>query len=146
MKLTQLEINKMIKIARETAKNAFVPFNKHPFGSSILTSKGNIYGGCNIENSISGLGICSEMTAINHAISHGEYVFKALCLYDKKKQYSYPCGACRQYISQFIQISGKNILIITSSPLGYKLIDFEKLYPFAHFNRTDITSVKNYAK
>ena len=108
----------MIKIARETAKNAFVPFNKHPFGSSILTSKGNIYGGCNIENSISGLGICSEMTAINHAISHGEYVFKALCLYDKKKQYSYPCGACRQTLIEYETNQGKPIKIILGCESG----------------------------
>jgi len=144
-KLKETEIKEMIRVAREIAKNAFVPYNKHAFGSCILANDGSMYGGCNVENSISGLGTCSEISAINHAIIHGKYVYKALCLYDTKRQYSYPCGVCRQYISQFIQVSGKDIIIVTASLKGYKLMRFKDLFPYGHYNRTDIKAVRSYA-
>lgn len=145
-KLNKHEIDKMIKVAKKASANAFVPYNKHAFGSCALAYDGSVYGGCNVENSISGLGTCSEISAINHAIAHGKYKFKALCLYDTKKQISYPCGVCRQYISQFVQVTGRDITIVIASPKGYRLMSFKELYPHGHYNRSDIDEVKSYAK
>jgi len=144
--ITKEEINKMIKVAKKASKNAFVPYNKHAFGSCVLAYDGSTYGGCNVENSISGLGTCSEISAINHAIIHGKYKFKALCLYDTKAQISYPCGVCRQYISQFAQVSGKDFIIVLASPKGYKTMSFKELFPYGHYNRSDLDAVKSYAK
>lgn len=146
MKLSQLEISQMIDLARKSARNAFVPYNKHKFGSSVLAFDGTMYGGCNVENSISGLGSCSEKVAIDNAVLNGRYKFKALCLYDTKKQYSYPCGSCRQYLAQFKQVSGKDIKIILASPLGHKILNFSDIFPNGHYDRSDKESIEKYAK
>jgi len=145
VKLEKKIIEKMIEVASQTAKNAFAPYSKHKFGSSILAFDGTIYGGCNVENSISGLGSCSEKVAIDNAVSNGRYKFIALCLYDTEDQYSYPCGACRQYIAQFKQVGGKDIKLVLASPLGYRLMDFKELFPNGHYDRSDTKAIKEYA-
>jgi cytidine deaminase len=145
LKLEKSTINKMIDIAKKTAKNAFVPFNKHKYGSCVLAFDGTMYGGCNVENSISGLGSCSEKVAIDNAVSNGRYKFEALCLYDTKEQFSYPCGACRQYIAQFKQVGGKDIKLILASPLGYKILNFKDLFPNGHYDRSSLNEISKYS-
>ncbi len=139
-------IEKMIKEARLASKNAFVPYNKHGFGSSVLAYDNTIYSGCNVENSISGLGTCSEISAINNAVVNGRYKLKALCLYDSLPQYSYPCGVCRQYISQFCLITGRDITIILSSSLGHKITSFLKIFPNGHYDRSNNKDILSYAQ
>ena len=106
-------MDKLIKVAKLTRENAYVCKTEHKIGASVLTRDGKIFGGCNIESNISGLGICAERTAIMNAILTGRYEFEALLVYDI--DYIIPCGACLQFLTEFKAISQKEIVITSYS-------------------------------
>jgi len=116
--LTKKEVILLVKKAREGMKNAYCPRSKFPVGAAVLTKKGNVYQGGNIESVISGLGTCAERSAIDHAIAHGEYVFKVIAVVSKNQQPVKPCGACLQYINEFSQIGGKDVIILMVGSKG----------------------------
>lgn len=82
-------------------KKAYVPYSKFQVGAALLTEDGQVYHGCNIENSSYGLTNCAERTAIFKAISEGVTKFKALAVVADTDRPCPPCGACRQVISEF---------------------------------------------
>ncbi len=100
-----------IKKARIAKNNAFTLNLRFPVGASVVTYTDKIYSGCSVETFISGLGTCAERSAINNAISNGEYKFKAVVVAFNRP--TFPCGVCLQYISTFYQITGKDISIIS---------------------------------
>ena len=111
MRISKKEVQNLIKEARKAIKNAYCPISEFPVGAAILTEKGDIYSGCNVESVISGLGVCAERAAIDHAVAHGEFCFKAIAIFSKFKKPLKPCGACLQYINEFAQVAGHDILI-----------------------------------
>jgi len=74
-------------------------------GAAVLGEDGKTYGGCNIESWISGLGICAERAAINHAVLHGNGKIRevALVINTAHNGEPRPCGACLQHISDFAE-------------------------------------------
>lgn len=68
----------------------------------MLAEDGQIYGGCNVDSWVSGLGICAERCAINHAISQGNWKIREIAIHGCRQQCEpRPCGACLQYIYDF---------------------------------------------
>lgn len=110
--LTSTQINSLITAAQQARSHALAFKSKHAIGAAILSFSGEIYSGCNIDAIISSQGICAESAAINHAIVHGNRDFIALAVADD--HLTYPCGACLQYLTQFSQISGQDIVIIVT--------------------------------
>lgn len=99
---TTFETNKDILIAKayEAMKNSYSPYSKFKVGACILSDDGKYYTGCNIENSSYGLANCAERTAIFKAISEGVTKFRAIAIVAEKAA-PWPCGACRQVLSEF---------------------------------------------
>ncbi|NXU67344.1 CDD deaminase, partial [Horornis vulcanius] len=63
------------------AKNcAYCPYSRFPVGAALLTTGGEIFSGCNVENACYSLGVCAERTAIQKAISEGHTSFKAMAI------------------------------------------------------------------
>ena len=55
---------RLLRSARKVMKNAYAPFSNFRVGAAILTSKGQVFVGCNVENSSYGMTNCAERTAI----------------------------------------------------------------------------------
>jgi cytidine deaminase len=108
----------LIKAAKEALKNAYAPYSRFKVGAAVLTKKGNIYKGCNMENSSYGLTVCAERNAVANAIANGEKDFEAIAIITNSKKLRTPCGACRQTIIEF----GKDILIIMCNLEGKKKV------------------------
>ncbi len=106
--IKKTQIDELIKQAKQTQRNAYCPYSKFPVGAAVLTGKGKIYQGCNVENGSYGLSICAERAAIFNAIASGETGIIALCVVADGSKWISPCGACRQVIYEF----GKNVLVI----------------------------------
>lgn len=93
--------DKLIETATAMLEQAYVPYSKFPVGAALLTSDGQIYSGCNIENSSYGLSNCAERTAVFKAVADGHHKFSYLVVTGNTDQPISPCGACRQVISEF---------------------------------------------
>lgn len=91
----------LINLAKSAYKNSHSPYSKTKVGAVLVTSKGKIYLGCNIENASYGLSICAERAALYNAVSCGEKNFVKIAISSNKKREFSPCGACRQVLAEF---------------------------------------------
>lgn len=103
---------KLLEAAAKALKNACVLWGFN-VGSAVLAEDGKIYDGCNVESWVSGLGICAERCAINHAVLHGNKRIKeiAVVVNAENKREITPCGACLQYIWDFTENSEVKIVM-----------------------------------
>ena len=144
MPLTKDEINLMIKTAIETEKNAFLFKSKHAFGSAVLTTDGNIYGGCNIDGVISSQGSCAEVVALNNAVANGKYNIKAILVIDEN-EFVFPCGSCLQYLGQFFQTTNIDIEVVAAKENGeYKVKKLSQLLPTMYLSSSFDSKLKKY--
>ena len=67
--LTPEKQEEMLSTARVAFKNAHAPYSNFRVGSAILTDRGTLYHGCNVENASYGLTICAERNAIFAAVA-----------------------------------------------------------------------------
>ncbi|MBL4935164.1 cytidine deaminase [Clostridium sp. YIM B02515] len=96
-----MEYKDLISKALEAREKAYVPYSNFKVGAAILVEDGTIYSGCNIENASFGATNCAERTAIFKAVSEGYESIKAIAIVGDTSTYTYPCGICRQVISEF---------------------------------------------
>jgi cytidine deaminase len=99
------EYEKLYQKAQKARENSYSPYSGFSVGAALLTENGRIFTGCNIENMSFSLTICAERTAFFKAISAGEREFAAIAIAGGKSgqtdEICYPCGACRQVMSEF---------------------------------------------
>lgn len=93
----------LVRAARKAMKNAYAPFSHFKVGAAILSSRGDIFAGCNVENSSFGMTNCAERTAIFSAIAAKGPGLKivAVVVTNARGVACSPCGACRQVIYEF---------------------------------------------
>ena len=91
-------INNLILQAKLARERAYAPYSKFKVGAALLTKRGKIYLGCNIENAAYGLSNCAERTALFKAYSAGEKDFAMLAIVAATERPVPPCGACRQVL------------------------------------------------
>ena len=92
----------LIQSAKEAMTNAYVPYSNFRVGAAVLTKDGKVFTGCNIENASYGATNCAERTAIFKAISEGSKAFDKIAIVSSSQQETYPCGICRQVLSEFM--------------------------------------------
>lgn len=141
--ITKEETDKLIETAKMTRENAFVHRSGHKIGAAVLTTDGEVFGGCNTESAISSLGVCAEMSAIDHAVVHGKYEFKALAVADN--ELTYPCGACLQYLCLFYQINNQEIEVIIASMDGrIEKRKLTELLPHRYLTENNLDEIRKY--
>ena len=90
-----------LRAAFDARKNAYAPYSHFLVGAALLTKRGKLYTGCNVENAALGDTICAERTACVKAISEGYRDYVRLAIYAESQNYCMPCGSCRQFLSEF---------------------------------------------
>lgn len=95
----------LIGNAMSAMKNAYAPYSEFCVGAALLGESGKVYKGCNVENSSYSVTNCAERTALFKAVSNGERKFSAIAIVGGKngrvEEYCFPCGVCRQALSEF---------------------------------------------
>ncbi len=94
-------ISELINLARQAQAYAYTPYSKFNVGAALLTGKGNIYSGSNVENASYGLTVCAERIAVFKAITAGEKDFDIIVITASGCGHPYPCGACLQVLAEF---------------------------------------------
>lgn len=115
-------------LAKQASRKAHSPYSKVNVGAALQASSGEIFSGCNIENSSFGGTVCAEQVAILKAVSEGHK--KIVHMYVYTKDGWPPCGLCRQMMSEF---SDNKTLVTIGNEKGeektYKF--FEEVLPLA---------------
>lgn len=99
--MTDIEL---VEIAIKAKQNAHVPYSNFKVGAALLGKSGKVYTGCNVECSSYGISLCAERTALVKAVSEGETEFDKIAVvggHADELTYTTPCGACRQFLSDF---------------------------------------------
>jgi len=127
---------KLLQAALKAMDNAYVLWGFR-VGAAVLAENGQIYEGCNVESWVSGLGICAERNAINHAVLHGNRKIEEISIVTDigSRNEPRPCGACLQYIYDFAE-NPKVKVVMAKAENGRILFDtvkvktLEELLPF----------------
>ena len=142
--LTAIEI-KLLEAAKKVSKLAYAPYSKYNVGCAILLDDGTIVLGNNQENAAYPSGICAERTAIYYKganFSDKKIVLMAISANTEAFEVCtpvYPCGACRQAISEYEIVQQQAIPIIMQGASGviHKSKTILDLLPFS-FNPNNL--------
>ncbi len=125
----------LIKEAYMAMEKAYSPYSGFKVGAAILTGDGNVYTGCNVENASYGATICAERCAALKAVSDGQVVFKQIAIVSSSREFTYPCGICRQFLAEFFTDDG--IIILHDDMKGIQELLFFDEIPHT-FNKNSI--------
>ncbi|MBP3326577.1 MAG: cytidine deaminase [Coprococcus sp.] len=131
--LEQEIIKRLITAALDAREKSYAPYSSFMVGAAVYTENGQIYSGCNVENSSYGAANCAERTAIYKAVSEGHRNIKAVAVVAgmkfEKTVYTSPCGICRQVIAEFGD--DDTYIIMAVSPDEYKIVTLNELLPYS---------------
>lgn len=118
---------RLLGAARKAMENAYAPFSNFRVGAAVLTSEGDIFSGCNVENSSYGMTNCAERTAIFSAVAAKgpKLEIRAAAVTNAQGVACSPCGACRQVIYEF----GPDAVVFYQGKKGYKESHITELLP-----------------
>ena len=108
-------------------KKAYAPYSRFRVGAALLTTRGKVFSGCNVENASYGMTNCAERTAIFSAVAQlgPKWKIRAIAVVNDHGVPCSPCGACRQVIFEF----GENAIVIFKGQKGYQQLPISDLLP-----------------
>lgn len=117
----------LMEKAIDAKKNSYSPYSNFKVGAALLTKDDEIYTGCNIESVSYTPSCCAERTAFFKAVSEGKKEFKAIAI-TGDTPFCYPCGVCRQVMSEFCDDDFK---IYVGNDKEYKEYTLKELLPYS---------------
>ena len=118
---------RLLQAARKAMRHAYAPYSQFKVGAALVTSAGEVFTGCNVENASYGLSNCAERTAVFAAIAHSGpgLSIRAIAVVNDQGVPCSPCGACRQVIYEF----GPQATVFFESSKGWKESHITELLP-----------------
>lgn len=92
----------LITCAYKAKNQAYAPYSKFRVGAAALGEDGQVYCGCNIENSSFPAGICAERVAVSKGISEGCKKILKIAIVSENENFTFPCGICRQFLYEIM--------------------------------------------
>lgn len=96
--------DELVRLARDAASGAYAPYSSFRVGAAVLAADGRVFASANVENAAYPVSQCAEANAVNYAVSQGARRIEAVavaCLDAPDLEGAYPCGRCRQIMSEF---------------------------------------------
>ena len=126
-------IEELIEQAMRAREFSYSPYSGYRVGAALMTEEGTVYTGCNIENAAYTPTNCAERTAFFKAVSEGQRAFRAIAIVGGPAgkpitQYAYPCGVCRQVMTEFCDPQSFDV-IIARSKKEYQVKKLQELLP-----------------
>ncbi len=109
-----MDRDELVSAALAVRNHAYAPYSKFAVGAALLTSDGEVFVGCNVENLSFGLTMCAERVAVGSALAAGKRSFDCIAIASDSKVPVSPCGACRQVLAEF----APNLAIISATTAG----------------------------
>jgi len=132
MELAPATIGRLVEAARRAYEKAYAPYSRFRVGAAVLAEDGQVFVGCNVENSSFGLTVCAERNAVAAAIVAGARPTAVAVV--ASGSLTAPCGACRQVLSEFSE--RMPVVLATIDGDGTEVTALDTLLPGAfHFDR-----------
>jgi cytidine deaminase len=93
--------DQLVRAAARARQNAIAPYSKFQVGAALLTRRGKIITGANVESASYGLTCCAERVALFKALTEGQKDFVAIAVVTRVPGGAMPCGACRQLLAEY---------------------------------------------
>ena len=120
----------LVRQARKAMENAYAPYSKFKVGAALLTKDNKIYTGCNVENASYSATVCAERVAVYNAVKDGYTEFSMLAVAGGKEgkitDGAFPCGICRQVLSEF---NKDDIIILIATENGFLETTLNEILP-----------------
>ncbi len=97
--MIERKLLELYRRAMQQRESAYAPYSEFQVGAALETIDGTIFTGCNVENGSLGLSICAERVAVTCAVANGHRSFLKIVVV--VSPLASPCGACRQFLSEF---------------------------------------------
>ena len=111
--------------ARHARERAYAPYSRFPVGAALLMEDGTVLWGCNVENASYGLTCCAERNAVGHMVLRGLTHPLAVAVAGPPGEPCFPCGACRQVLSEF----NPALLVVVERGESLEVVSLEELLP-----------------
>ena len=119
-------LGRLVESAVSGGRHAYAPYSQFHVGAAVLAASGEIFTGCNVENSSYGLTICAERAAVCAAVAAGHNKIVAIAVATAGGHA--PCGACRQVLSEFGPAM-EILLVDADNPSQVRTTSLDKLLP-----------------
>ncbi|MBQ8476063.1 cytidine deaminase [bacterium] len=121
----------LFQYAKNASEKSYSPYSLFPVGAAILYENGKIYTGCNVENASYGLSLCAERNAMSTAIAQGETSkIKAIAIYSPAQTLCMPCGACRQWLSEFCISEEETKIVLEDKTGNIMVLKLGDIFPY----------------
>lgn len=94
----------LVALARRVAEDSYSPYSGFRVGAVVVGRGGETHTGVNVENAAYPVSTCAEATAVHTAVSQGLRKIDTVvvaCIDAAGVDDAYPCGRCRQIMSEF---------------------------------------------
>ena len=102
-----MNAKELLARAHTARKAAYAPYSGFSVGAALLSKDGRVFCGCNVENAAYTPTCCAERVALFTAVAAGVREISAIAVVGgadeeaAKTRPCYPCGVCRQALSEF---------------------------------------------
>ncbi len=123
-------LKRLFDAALAVARHSYSPYSGFKVGAALKLSNGEIVTGTNVENVSYGLTICAERAAVVQAVSRfGPTIrIEAVAVANLSEMPCPPCGACRQFIAEFIEPEAP---VVFPASHGVRVMPFSQVLPMA---------------
>lgn len=118
----------LIQEAIKAREQAYTPYSSFRVGAAVQTASGQIFHGCNIENSSYGATTCAERIALFNAYVQQDRDIAVLAVVADTDSPCPPCGICRQVI---LELAGDIPVILANLKGVTKVFKASELLPEA---------------
>ena len=119
--------SRMVEAAVSARANAYAPYSDYRVGAAALTSDGDVFDGCNVENASFGLCVCAERNAVAKMVSAGKRKLTAMAVVTKDGRG--PCGMCLQTMWEFAVDHDEMLVVCVDENGGTKEHRLSELMP-----------------
>ena len=126
----KIDPKQLVAAAAKAREGSVSPYSKFKVGAALLTKRGEIIGGANVESASYGLTCCAERIALFKALTEGKSDFVAVAVVARWDGGPMPCGACRQLLAEYAPDA--KVFIADSDELAkIRVFTVKKLLPEA---------------
>lgn len=100
MTIEKTQLQAAVEAAMHVREKAYAPYSNYQVGCAIVTTAGETFTGCNVENASYGLCCCAERSSISKMVSMTTKRAIRFVVVATRDGGS-PCGSCRQVLSEF---------------------------------------------